>query len=249
MAEGRQDTTEAEKELSLDLDGGGKMELILIPPGTFMMGDDASALEEEKPAHEVTISKPFYLGKHEVTQEQWQAVMDSNPSHFKGPKNPVEKVNWDDCRAFLSKLNEKFGQKGMEFGLPSEAQWEYACRAGSTTRYSFGDDAGGLGNNAWFRGNSRGATHPVGQKKPNAWGLHDMHGNVWEWCADWYGDYSEQSAASDPTGPSSGVLRVLRGGSWSYSDRDSFRCASRGISRPAAHCHYFGFRVAGNLTP
>ena len=161
------------------------------------------------------ITKPFYLGKYLVTQEQWEAVMGNNPSRFKGPKNPVETVSWDDCQQFLDKLNAKVGVRGGKFQLPTEAQWEYACRAGSTTTYCFGDDESGLGEYAWYATNSGGRTHPVGEKKPNAWGLYDMHGNVWEWCQDWYdGSYYANSPTDDPTGPTTGSSRVFRGGSW-----------------------------------
>ena len=123
------------KELAVDLGGGVNLDLVLIPAGSFLMGDDLW-----KPVHKVRITKPFYLGKYEVTQEQWEAVMGSNPSHFKGPKNPVEQVSWDDCQQFLGKLNAKAGRQGGKFALPTEAQWEYACRAGSTGKYCFGDD-------------------------------------------------------------------------------------------------------------
>ena len=141
----------------------------------------------------MTITKPFYLGKYEVTQEQWEAVMGSNPSHFKGPKNPVEQVSWDDCQQFLVKLNAKSGGQGSKFVLPTEAQWEYACRAGSTGKFCFGDDEKQLGEYAWYEANSGDKTHPVGEKKPNTFGLHDMHGNVWEWCQDWYGEYGAEA--------------------------------------------------------
>ena len=139
--------------------------------------------------------------------------MGSNPSYFKGPKNPVENLSWDDCQGFLSKLNAKTRGIRGTFQLPSEAQWEYACRAGSTTRYCFGDDESQLGDYAWYEANMAGKTHPVGEKKPNAWGLYDMHGNVWEWCQDWYDDYPK-SAVDDPVGPPMGAAHVDRGGSW-----------------------------------
>ncbi len=170
-------------EISVELGGGVKMEMVLIPAGEFLMGSpesDKDASTDEKPQHRVRITRPFYLGKYLVTQEQWIAVMGSNPSLFKGIKNPVEMVSWDDCQQFLAKLNAKSGPGGGRFQLPNEAQWEYACRAGSTTRYCFGDDASGLRDYAWYSANSRDTTHPVGEKKPNAWGLYDMHGNVCE---------------------------------------------------------------------
>jgi formylglycine-generating enzyme required for sulfatase activity len=175
--------------------------------------DKGRQVSDEKPQHRVRITKPFYLGKYLVTQEQWEAVMGNNPSHFKGPKNPVEQVSWDDCQQFLRQAQREVGVRGGKFQLPTEAQWEYACRAGSTTRYCFGDDESGLGEYAWYDKNSGNKTHPVGEKKPNAWGLYDMHGNVWEWCQDWYdGGYYANSPTDDPTGP--GSNRVLRGGSW-----------------------------------
>jgi formylglycine-generating enzyme required for sulfatase activity len=138
--------------------------------------------------------------------------MGNNASDFKGPDTPVETASWEDCQTFLRELNEKVGA-GRKFALPTEAQWEYACRAGGTGKFCYGDDEAGLGEYAWYASNSASTTHPGGQKKPNAWGLYDMHGNVWEWCADWYGDYGA-GAETDPAGASSGIARVLRGGSW-----------------------------------
>jgi formylglycine-generating enzyme required for sulfatase activity len=215
------------KEIAVDLGGGVKLELLLIPAGEFLMGSpdsDNEARDNEKPRHRVRIAKPFYLGKYLVTQEQWEAVMGNNPSNFKGPKNPVEQVSWDDCRPFFDKLNAKSGPGGGKFSLPTEAQWEYACRAGSTTRYCFGDGESGLGEYAWYGANSGSRTHPVGEKKPNAWGLYDMHGNVWQWCADWYNaGYYKESPTDDPTGPATGSYRVFRGGSWAHPAR---RCRS-----------------------
>ena len=229
-------------QIVIDLGGRVKLEMVLILAGEFLMGDD-----EYRPVRKVNITKPFYLGKYEVTQEQWEAVMGSNPSRFKGPKNPVEQVSWDDCQAFLAKLDAKMGRQGGRFALPTEAQWEYACRAGSTTRYCFGDNESQLGEYAWFDGNSGGQTHPVGEKKPNTWGLYDMHGNVWEWCQDWYGGYQENSPADDPTGPADGSDRVNRGGGWSI-DAGGCRSASRYFYQPGIRSYILGFRVC-SLVP
>ena len=228
--------------MTIDLGGGVKIEFVLIRPGSFMMGSDTGS-PDEKPVHIVTLTKPFYLGKFEVTQEQWQTVMESNPSDFKGPKLPVEQVSWIDCQSFLAKLQYKTGRK---FALPTEAQWEYACRAGTTTHYSFGDSDASLGEYAWFSGNS----HPVGEKKPNPWGLCDMHGNLWEWCADWYGGYLSGDA-TDPQGSSSGSYRVLRGGAWTCT-ADSLRSAFRSIYTPGNRNNYIGLRcvmVMGEASP
>ncbi|MGA2255335.1 MAG: formylglycine-generating enzyme family protein, partial [Thermoguttaceae bacterium] len=193
------------KELTVDLGNDIKLEMVRIPAGEFLMGSpysekDASA--SEKPQHRVRITKPFYLGRYPVTQEQWQAVMGDNPSTVKDPKNPVESITWNDCQAFLDKLNAKTRGKWGKFALPTEAQWEYACRAGTTTRYCFGDRESQIGDYAWYEANAAGRIHPVGEKNPNAWGLYDMHGNVWEWCQDWYdGAYYAHSPTDDPTGP------------------------------------------------
>jgi formylglycine-generating enzyme required for sulfatase activity len=215
------------------------MDFMLIPAGTFRMGSDSGA-SDEKPVHEVRISKPFYLGKYEVTQQEWQAIMGTNPSRFKDdPRLPVENVSWNDVQEFIQKLNAKEG--GTRYRLPTEAEWEYAARAGTTTAYSFGNDAGQLGEYAWYGANSGSKTHLVGQKKPNAWGLYDMHGNVWEWVEDWYGPYTA-GAAVDPAGPSSGSYRVHRGGSWLYFARNC-RSADRGNGAPGGRDGGLGFRL------
>jgi formylglycine-generating enzyme required for sulfatase activity len=189
------------------------MEFVLIPAGTFQMGsDDSEAYNNERPAHTVRITQPFYLGKYEVTQGQWQAVMGSNPSRFTGdPNRPVEQVSWEDVQEFIRRLNAREG--GATYHLPTEAEWEYAARAGTTSRWSFGDTARQLGRYGWYEENAGGQTHPVGQLQPNPWGLYDMHGNVWEWVQDWYAeDYYRRGTAVDPAGPSSGSSRVHRGG-------------------------------------
>jgi formylglycine-generating enzyme required for sulfatase activity len=234
------------EELLVDLGGGVKLDLVLIPAGSFTMGSpdsDSSAFFDERPQHQVRITRPFYMAKYLVTQEQWEAVMGSNPSRFKGASNPVENVSWDQCRQFLEKLNAKSPPAGGKFQLPTEAQWEYACRAGSNRHYCFGDDPSLLDQYAWYAGNSGGATHAVGTKKPNAWGLYDMHGNLWEWCADWYdGGYYARSPADDPQGPREGTCRVIRGGGWSY-DAGDCRSAFRGDFDIGGGWDFIGLRV------
>jgi len=183
------------------------------------------------------------MGVCEVTQEQYQAVVGGNPSNFKGPQNPVEAVSWDDAVAFCQAMSRKTGQTVR---LPTEAQWEYACRAGSTTRFCFGDADSGLGAYAWYTENSGNQTHPVGQKKPNDFGLYDMHGNVWEWCADWYADSYANANSVDPQGPGSGSARVLRGGCW-YINRRFCRSAFRLRIAPVLRDDYIGFRVSVDL--
>jgi formylglycine-generating enzyme required for sulfatase activity len=185
------------------------------------------------------------MGVTEVTQAQYEAVMGTNPSYFKGQTNPVENAFWEDATEFCKKLSEKTRQTVR---LPTEAEWEYACRAGTQTAFSFGDDPSALGDYAWHAGNSGERSHPVGQKKPNAWGLYDMHGNIWEWCADRYGKYPK-GFATDPSGPTTGDTRVSRGGSWRYVvGKGGFRCADRdGCGAPAGCYGYGGFRCAGTL--
>ncbi|MDB4353623.1 formylglycine-generating enzyme family protein, partial [bacterium] len=222
------------------------MEFKLIPAGTFIMGD-ASGEDDETP-HEVTLTKPFKMGVHEVTQAQYEQVMGVNPSKFKGADYPVqdypvETVTWDDAVEFCRRLSELPAEKeaGNVYRLPTEAEWEYACRAGTTTMYSFGDDESDLRDYAWYLRCSGGGTHPVGGKKPNAWGVYDMHGNVWEWCQDWYGDYPSGSV-TDPSGAKSGSDRVFRGGSWSMTP-EHCRSATRFGGFPWYRNGYFGFRV------
>jgi formylglycine-generating enzyme required for sulfatase activity len=217
------------------------MEFVLIPAGTFQMGsNDSDAFDDEKPVHTVRITQPFYLGKYEVTQGQWQVVMGSNPSKFTSdPNRPVENVSWEDVQEFIRRLNAREG--GTTYRLPTEAEWEYAARAGTTTRWSFGDDASQLGRYARHDGNAGGPTHPVGQLQPNPWGLYDMHGNVWEWVQDWYGKYTSGTAV-DPTGPSSGSRRVNRGASWCNAARVC-RSAVRNGDAPDYRRGNLGFRL------
>ena len=237
--------TSPPKELTVDLGKGVKLEMVLIPAGEFKMGSpdsDKDALPWEKPQHRVRITKPFYLGKYLVTEEQWEAVMRIEPSEFRRPKNPVPIASWDDCSVFLGILNAKVG--GGKFQLPTEAQWEYACRAGSKTRYCFGDDEKQLGDYAWYYENSGKTTHPVGEKKPNAWGLYDVHGNAWELCQDWWKEgYYKESPVDDPTGPTGGLHRVFRGGSW-FDPAGYCRSAFRGRITPGVQTFYLGFRVS-----
>jgi formylglycine-generating enzyme required for sulfatase activity len=195
---------------------------------------------DEKPPHPVTVQE-FYLGKYPVTQEQWQAVMGNNPSKFSDtPQNPVERVSWNDCQEFCQKLSQMTGQT---YRLPSEAEWEYACRAGTQTRYYFGDNENQLGDYAWYEDNSGSKTHPVGQKKQNPWGLYDMHGNVWEWCEDsWHPNYQGAPTDGSPWNDNDSQKRVRRGGSW-YNSPWNCRSAYRFNSDPGLRFINFGFRV------
>jgi len=196
------------------------MKFKLIPAGEFMMGSEE--WDWSKPVHKVRITEPFYIGIYPVTQREWKAVMGNNPSGFKGKNRPVEKVSWDDCQEFIKKLDAR--EEGRKYRLPTEAEWEYACRAGSQGKYCFGDKESKLKEYAWYSKNSGGKTHPVGKKKSNRFGLYDVHGNVWEWCQDWYDKgYYKSSPEVDPKGPSDGSIRVYRGGGWRY---DAGFCSS-----------------------
>ena len=229
------------------LDTGTGIEMLLIPGGTFTMGCSASnsygCYSDESPNHQVTLSKAFYLGKTEVTQAQWQAKMGNNPSYFSGnANNPVEQVSWNDIAGF----NTATGLR-----LPSEAEWEYACRGGTTTAfhsmpsYPNGTNVDSLlGNIAWYSSNAGSTTHAVAGKAANAFGMYDMSGNVWEWCNDWWGStYYSTSPSMDPAGPSSGSYRVLRGGGWGYIS-DPCRSSYRDSVGPDPRGYGVGFRVA-----
>ncbi len=238
------------QEKTVNLGGGVKLTLVWIPPGEFMMGSpgsEANRGSDEGPRHRVKITRGFWMGRYEVTQAQWQAVMGSNPSNFKGSDNPVERVSWNDCQEFIKKLARKTGQR---FRLPTEAEWEYACRAGTETVFHYGDSLSSRQANFDgdypYGGASKGTylkkTTSVGSYRPNAFGLYDMHGNVWEWCQDWYGNnYYQSSPASNPQGPSSGSGRVLRGGS---CYRNAYDC--RSALRRGTPDYWFdvdGFRI------
>ena len=230
-----------------------KLVLKRVDAGTFTMGHSD---EGDNQPHTVTLTKPFYMGLYEVTQKQWELVMGSNPSYFSGEAKPVEQVSYDiirgssegakwptsnsvDSDSFLGKLREK---TKLEFDLPTEAQWEYTCRAGTTTTYSYGDSENG--DYMWYSDNLSDGTKEVGTKKANPWGFYDMHGNVWEWCLDWYG--SSLSDGEDPVGSSSGSYRVLRGGSWNY-DASDCTSSSRDNSDPSDNSGINGFRISRTL--
>ncbi len=220
------------------------MEFVLIPGGSFIMGSPTSesGRKDDELKHRVTITKSFYLGKYEVTQGNWKAIMGNSPKgmselgqEFFGDNLPVVRVNWEETQDFINKLNAKSDGK---YRLPTEAEWEYAARAGSTAKYSFGDSENLLDEYAWYRDNSGGKIHEVGGKKPNAWGLYDMHGNVWEWCQDWYASYSN----SAQTGAKSSTVRVNRGGSW-YDNAEELRSAKRDNYSGSDRNYGLGFRL------
>jgi formylglycine-generating enzyme required for sulfatase activity len=217
-------------EAKIDLGNGVKLEMMLIPAGKFIMGDQGRD-------HEVTLTKPFYMGKYEVTQEQWQAVMGSNPSDTRGARLPVNNVSWNECQNYIKKLNAK---TNGGYRLPSEAEWEYACRAGTTTTYSWGGVI--TPKDANYGDSKIGKPVPVGSYNPNGFGLYDMHGNIWEWCEDWYGEYPEGSV-TDPKGPVEGLGRVLRGGPY-VGGSGSVRSVERASNSPNFGNLHRGFRLA-----
>ena len=234
------------KELTLDLGNGVTMQFVLIPAGKFTMGSNEPVTEEwrkEAPAHEVTISTPFYMSIYEVTEAQYAQVTGIRPPSTGGERRSRNGVSWYNALDFCEQLTARMGRMAL---LPSEAQWEYAARAGSTTRFTFGDDPAQLNDYAWTRQNTVDAQgkliapnlriREAGKRKPNAWGLYDMYGNVWEWCSDWYGDYDGKPVA-DPAGPDSGERRVIRGGSYFYG---ADRCNST-----ARHAYYPATSVPG----
>jgi formylglycine-generating enzyme len=216
------------------------MKFALIPPGTFMMGSpkDEAGRSNDETRHKVKLTRGFLIGIHPVTQACWRSIMRNNPSSFKGNELPVERVSWGDCQEFLRKLSER---EGHSYRLPTQAEWEFACRAGTTTPFCYGKTiTAELGN---FEGGP-GKTTPVGSYRPNAWGLFDMYGNVWEWCADWHAKYGKGNAV-DPTGPESGSSRVLRGGSW--LNQANVRSAERHYFAPSERNYICGFRLARTI--
>jgi len=229
------------------------MEFVLIPAGSFMIGSpkDEPARYANEIQHRVNLTRAFYIQTTEVTQGQWKSIMGKNLAAHKGCGDncPVEQVSWDDAQAFIQKLNQKEGTD--RYRLPTEAEWEYACRAGSTAAFANGGITvmklkcgfdPNLDAMGWYCFNSGNTIHPVAQKNPNAWGLYDMHGNVQEWCQDWFGNYPYDEVA-DPTGPSSGSYRAMRGGVWYSFSRDC-RSATRYGSPPRYRYYYLGFRLA-----
>ena len=228
--------------ISIPVKDGISIDMVKVEAGTFMMGATSEMKDpysDEKPVHQVTLTNDYYMGKYEVTQALWQAVMGSNPSNFKGDNLPVETVNWNDCQEFISKLNSLTGRK---FRLPTEAEWEYAARGGKKSRGYQYSGSRKISDVAWYEGNSRSKTHPVGRKQANELGIYDMSGNVWEWCSDWYGSYSS-SSQTNPMGSDSGAKRVRRGGSWCYIARIC-RSSYRYGDAPDCRGLYLGLRLA-----
>jgi formylglycine-generating enzyme required for sulfatase activity len=241
--------------LKVDMGLGVSMELVWIPAGELNMGSN-DGYGNEKPVHLVKISKGFWIGRFEVNQAQWERIMNYSPSYFKGPNLPAEQVSWHDAQQFCQLMNGLI--EGGGFRLPSEAEWESAARAGTSTKYSYGDsedelfkygnycDASNTDDLPWQDRNhndGRDGSAPIGSYKPNPWGLYDLHGNVWEWCQDWYGEvFYAESPQDNPHGPPAGTARVLRGGSWFYNAafcRSTFRSSCIPVIRS---CN-IGFRV------
>jgi len=242
----KEESTSAPKGSAKTMTNSIGIEFVLVPAGSFQMGCDKNfdrCDDNALPRHNVKISKPFYLGKYEVTQEQWVSVMGNNPSGVKGRLHPVEEVSWNDVQKFIGKLNTKEGTN--KYRLPTEAEWEYAARAGSNGKWCFGDDESQLSQYAWYDKECKGNINPVGKLQPNRWGLYDMHGNVWEWVNDRFGEnYYSDSPSTDPQGPSSGPERVNRGGSYCYP-ADWSRSAYRYLGwSPSDHFGGLGFRLA-----
>ena len=223
------------------------MNFVYIPAGEFIMGSpyDEPGRNNDEKQYMVKFTRGFYISETEVTQKQWKTIMGYNPSIFIdcGENCPVENISWEDIQKYISKLNSENKNSKIIFTyrLPTEAQWEYACRAGNLSWFSFGDDETLLNEYAWFGANSSGRTHPVAQKKPNKWGLYDMHGNVWEWCNDWGGKY-QTGKTTNPHGPLSGQHRIVRGGSWHYQIMAT-RCANRNYLFPNNQNYNVGFRL------
>ena len=227
--------------ISIPVKDGISIDMVRVEAGTFTMGATAEMKDPwnvEKPTHQVTLTNDYYMGKYEVTQALWQAVMGNNPSNFKGDNLPVEMVSWDDCQEFISKLNSITGKT---FRLPTEAEWEYAARGGKKSRGYQYSGSNNISDVAWYEDNSRSKTHAVGSKQANELGIYDMSGNVEEWCQDWYGNYSS-SSQTNPTGANSGYVRVIRGECWaSYA----WRCRSsfRNYGAPGMDAAGLGLRL------
>ena len=234
-------TTSVGNTISIPVKDGINIEMVKVEAGTFMMGATSEMKNpnsDEKPVHQVTLTNDYYIGKYEVTQALWQAVMGSNPAHFKGSNLPMETVSWNDCQEFISKLNNMTGRK---FRLPTEAEWEYAARGGKKSRGYQYSGSNNIEDVAWHVGNSGRKTHPVGTKQANELGLYDMSGNVFEWCQDWYGSYVN-SSQTNPVGVGSWARRVDRGGSW-YNFSERCRSSYRSIYPPSDHDDGIGLRL------
>lgn len=255
-----QDAPKKGENWVVKLPSGITFEMVYIAPGTFMMGSpaDEAGREDSEKQHEVTLTRDYYLGKYVVTQELWEAVTGANPSKWKGTNLPVERVSWADAMAFCKKLTEMERTAGSlpekwKYTLPTEAQWEFACRADTATALNSGKnldctdkdcrgESSNLAEVAWYDKNSDRKTHPVGLKKSNNYGLYDMHGNVWEWCFDWYADYPDDPVI-DPLGPDKGTAHVRRGGSWGYYAKGC-RSAARASYSPNYRLESLSFRLA-----